>query len=307
LRLGHFAKNPKGFKEAVMVRRLFGALLLVMLSAAVGLGQEQGGYLDTFIAKVRPEKRAEFDAVARKMAEANRRNHGDAWVTLESVYGEQNVVTFISVRSGYADVQKGFASFMGALGKSYGPAGADKIYQDFNNTLASAQNQIRRRRWDLSYNPPADAAAGMKTIGNARFVRTTIIRVRPGHGPEFEALLKDINAASQKSNQPGMRWVSMVTDGGSPFTYYLSRLVGSLGELDNAPPVRQLLGDEGFEKFQKGTAESVESVDYTISRFVPELSYPPAETVAAAPDFWTPKPAPAAKPKAAAPGESAPK
>ena len=35
--------------------------------------QVQGDYLDVFIVKVRPEKRAEFDAVNRRIAEANRK------------------------------------------------------------------------------------------------------------------------------------------------------------------------------------------------------------------------------------------
>jgi uncharacterized protein involved in type VI secretion and phage assembly len=58
-----------------------------------------------------------------------------------------------------------------------------------------------------------------------------------------------------------------------------------------------LLGEEGYAKYLKTSAEVVESTETVISRFVPELSNAPAEVVAAAPDYWTPKPMVAAKAK----------
>ncbi len=280
-----------------MWRRVSGALLFALLSAVVALGQEQAGYLDVFIAHVKPDKRAEFDAINKKVADANRRNHGDTWIAMETSYGELNTVRFVSTRGSYDDVEKAFAAFYGALSKAYGPAAGAKLFQDFNSTLESARTEVRRRRWDLSYNPPSDAAAGMRTVGNARWIRTVIIHVRPGHAAEFEALLKDLNAASQKNNSPGMRWVSQAEEGGRSGTYYISRLMGSLSELDQTPSLQQLLGQEGYEKFQKVNAEVVASAQFEVYRILPEISNPPAETAAVAPDFWNPKPKPAAKPK----------
>jgi quinol monooxygenase YgiN len=286
--------------EETMLRKVCGALLFAVLTAAIGLAQQQGGgYLDITVARVRPEKRTEFDAVCKKMVDANRRHNGDTWLALEMTYGEQNTVAFSSSRESYGDVEKGFDNFMGALSKAYGEAGAEALFQQLNNTLISSQGVIRQRRWDLSYNPPADRAAYVQTIAKTRWIRSVVVRVRPGHGPEFEAELKELNAASQKNNQPAMRWVSEVTMGGSPGTYVLTRLMTSLSELDQATSMKEMLGEEGYEKFQKMNAEAVAGVEYVIYRVVPELSNPPAEVVAAAPDFWNPKPKPAApsKPK----------
>ncbi len=280
-----------------MWRRAYGALLLTALMAAVGLCQQQEGYLDAYIARVKPEKRAEFDTVNKKMADANRRNKGDAWLALETEYGEQNTVTFVSTRRNYGEVEKASSVFMGALGKAYGEAGATALFQEFNSTLVSSRTEIRRRRWDLSYNAPADPAAYSQVVGNARWIRTVIVRVRPGHALEFEALLKDLNAASQKNNQPGMRWVSQITEGGNPGAYYLARFLTSLGELDQTSPLQQMLGEEGYQKFLKVNAEAVASVEYTLYRILPELSNPPEEVAAVAPDFWNPKPKVASKPK----------
>ncbi len=67
-------------------------------------------------------------------------------------------------------------------------------------------------------------------------------------------------------------------------------MLKSLGDLDGTPPMRQLLGEEGYQKFLKINGEAVVSVETYVNRFLPELSNPPHEVAAAAPDFWTPKP-----------------
>jgi len=279
-----------------MLRKACGVLLLFVLSTAVGFAQQQGGYLDVFVARVKPEKRAEFDAVGRKIADANRRNNGDIWVALEVAYGETNTLVFSSSRETFGDVEKSSAAFEGALGKAFGEAGALALFQQFNSTLESSRSEIRQRRWDLSYNPPADRAAYAQVIGKTRWLRSVIVRVRPGHEPEFEAELKEINAAAQRSNMPGMRWVSQVTAGGSPGTYHITRLMTSLDELDHAPSMRSMLGDEGLEKFQRVNADTVAGVEYIFYRVVPELSNLPEEVTSVAPDFWNARPGGQANP-----------
>jgi quinol monooxygenase YgiN len=292
-----------------MLRRAFGALLFVALTTAVGLAQQQGGYLDVYVAKVKPEKRAAFEDVNKKMAEANRRHNGDIWLALEVEYGEQNTVIFSSSRESYGDVEKSSEAFEGALNKAFGEAGVKALFQQFSDTLESSRSEIRQRRWDLSYNAPADRAAYMQILGKSRWIRSAIVRVRPGHALEFESMMKEINAASQKSNAPGMRWVSQVTAGGNPGTYYITRLMTSLAELDQATSLQEMLGEEGYERFQKMNAEAVAGVEYVLYRILPELSNLPPEVAAVAPEFWNPKPkAPAvSKPKATEAGKPATK
>src|SRR6266581_5878586 len=118
-----------------MIRRSFTALLLATLGSGLMTGQDAATYLDEFIVKVKPEKRAEFDAINKKIVALNRRNKGDAWLASENTYGENNVVTFVSRRSGFGDAQKAFDLFMGALAKPAGMAAAEKMFQDFNNTV----------------------------------------------------------------------------------------------------------------------------------------------------------------------------
>ncbi|HEY2932823.1 MAG TPA: hypothetical protein VGK99_13855, partial [Acidobacteriota bacterium] len=62
---------------------------------------------------------------------------------------------------------------------------------------------------------------------------------------------------------------------------------------------RQLLGEDGYQKYLKTVAESVLGTETIVSRFLPELSNAPEEIASAAPAFWNPKPpAPKAKPAA---------
>src|SRR5712692_7552989 len=94
--------NPDGcsmaIPEAHMRHRIIVtlALALALAIAAPAQMQQQGGYLDLYIAKVKPEKRADFDAVAKRIADANRRNNGDKWVASEVIYGDWNTLYFSS-------------------------------------------------------------------------------------------------------------------------------------------------------------------------------------------------------------------
>src|SRR2546427_471431 len=133
-----------------MKRKVLGVWGCGMLFASMGLGQGQQAYLDVFIAKVKPEKRAEFDAICKKIAEANRRFKGDNFLASDAVYGEGNTVSFVSPRGSYRDIEKASDVFLSSLKKAYGQAGADKLFQDLNNTLASSRSEVRRRRWDLT-------------------------------------------------------------------------------------------------------------------------------------------------------------
>jgi len=280
--------------------RTWGVLVasaVTMMVAVPAVAQMPEQFLDVYIAKVRPEKRAEFDAINKKMADANRRNKGDTWIAMETVYGESNTVSFISTRHSYADAEKGEDAFIAALNKALGQAGAEKLEQDFNSTLVGSRVEFRRRRWDLSANVPADPASLLKLVGQSRWLRTTVVHVRPGHVLDMEAHLKELKAALEKTNPPQVTLVSQAVAGQSGTVFYVTAPEGSLGGFQSRTPTPQLLGEEGYQRFLKMLAESVEGTETVINHFLPELSNPSAEVTAAAPDFWTPKPKMAPKPK----------
>jgi hypothetical protein len=270
--------------------RVLAAVALSTMVAVAAAAQMPEEYLDVFIAKVRPEKRAEFDAINKKVADANRRNKGDTWIAMDAEYGEWNTVTFVSTRRSYADAEKGLEAHLGALDKAYGQAGAEKLWQDLNSTLISFRGELRRRRWDLSANVPADSAALLKLVGQSHWLRSTAVHVRPGHVLEMEAQLNELKTALEKTHLPEITLVSQAVAGQSGTVFYVTGLESSLGGFDRRTPVPQLMGEEGYQRFLKASGENVESTETVINYFLPELSNPPAEVAAAWPDFWTPKP-----------------
>src|SRR5258708_16333619 len=101
-------------------RRALWALTVAVCLVAPVAGQAQGDYLDVFIVKVKPEKVADFQALSKKWADANRRNNGARWIALEALYGEGNVYQFTSTRKDYADVDQSMEASMQAVNKAFG-------------------------------------------------------------------------------------------------------------------------------------------------------------------------------------------
>jgi uncharacterized protein involved in type VI secretion and phage assembly len=93
-------------------------------------------------------------------------------------------------------------------------------------------------------------------------------------------------------------------------TYLMFQPLKSLAEVDAFPQThgqayRDAIGDAGRKKLAELFASGIVSAETNIFAFNPKMSYVANETAAADPDFWTPKPKPAAK--APAEGEKAPK
>lgn len=275
-------------KEAV-VNKLLAAISLVFLSIPCALPQGMvGDYLDVFIVKVRPEKRADFDAIGRRIADANRKAKGDLWTATTVEYGENNTVQFVSPRSNYAAIDSGMTAFMSAIKTAYGPGGVPKMMADFNNTIVSSRSELRRRRSDLTVNPPTDADAYNKLIGAARWLRTIRVNVRNGREADFEERAKEAKAAIEK----GSKWVYFIsqTIAGAPGNvYYITTLQPSLAAFDSAPKLPELMGQESYANWMKAVAEDEITSETILMRMLPELSNPPEEIVKVAPDFWQPK------------------
>ena len=270
-------------------RKALWALIVVVCLAAPVAVRAQGDYLDVFIAKVKPEKVADFQALTKKWVDANRRFNGDRWLASEAVYGEGNVYQFTSTRKDYAEIDKVNEAGMLAANKAFGKDAAQKMGQDWTNCLVWSRTELRHRRWDLSRKAPKDAEAYAKFIGESRLLRSTAVHIRPGRVADFEALMKDVKEAGEKNPDTAPVFVSQVVEGGKGATFYLSTLRSSMGGFDHNPTAKEILGDEGFKKLQQIVAETYETTESTLYRFVPELSNPPDDVAKVASDFWRPK------------------
>lgn len=276
-------------------------LAVCFLSAPATL-VAQGGYLDVYIAKLKPEKSGEAEAIAKKITDANRHNNGDRVVVEQPVYGDPYTLIFITQRENYADVDKGNDAFMASINKAFGKEGSQKVFNDWNNCLVSARTQLRVRRPDLSSKMPATPEAFAQLVGESRVLRTFVFRVRPGHASEFEAMIKGINARADKMPDTQPVLVSQVVEGENDGAYYITFLRKSLAGFDKEVMLPDILGKEGMEKFEKSMADVEQHTESALYRFRPDLSWPPDAVAQASADFWNPKPmmAAAAKPKAKA-------
>lgn len=285
-----------------MFKRAIWALAVVVCLAAPAKVQAQGDYLDVFMVKVKPEKVADFEALTKKWADANRRFNGDHWIAMETMYGEGNVYTFVSPRQDYADIEKVSDLGMQAATKAFGKEAADKMIRDFENCLVWSRSELRRRRMDLSRKPPTDMASYAQLIGQSRVLRTTAVHVRPGRVAEFEAELKELKEAGEKNPDTKPVLISQAVEGTKGTTFYITTLRSSLAGFDKNPTARELLGEEGYKKYQRLSAENVEEAESSLNRFSADLSNPLEDIAKVASDFWTPKAlaASAAKPKAPA-------
>src|SRR5262245_34809233 len=283
-----------------MKTRVAAFLVLVWLCTTVQ-AQTQGmnDYLDVGIVTVKPEKRAEFESIVKKMVDANRKHQGDYWLTSEVMFGPGNTFTYVTPRQNYGAVEQGYGTFMGAMQKSLGAAATAKLMQDFGSCLSSSRSEFRRRRWDLSANGPANEAAMAQMVGQARWLRTATVRVRPGRGPDYEEQLRALKRARESAAKKAPTLVSQSVAGQSTSVYYVTSLVSSLAELDTLPSVADVLGEDGYKGYLKTASEVVLSTEINVSRIVPELSHLNEAMVSVAPDFWRPKPVMAAKPKPA--------
>ena len=163
--------------KSVSIAATVAITAVLAVSAAAQSTSDQ--FLDYYIVKVKPEKRADFDNAAKKIVDANRKNHGSEWLAYQIEYGESNTVYFVSSRQNMAAIDSANEAFMKAMKASFG-ANFESIFHEMDNCTLSARGELRRRRWDLSSNVPQNPDDLAKITGNARWVRTTMIRGAPG-------------------------------------------------------------------------------------------------------------------------------
>jgi hypothetical protein len=272
------------------------SVIFATVAATAAIAQPTAsGYLDVFMVRVKPDKRPQFDAVAKRVATANRQHKGDNWVAYETVYGESDLVYFVSIRNDFAGIDEGQKAFMSALG-----AGAGTMLAEMDSYAVNSRSEIRTRRPDLSSNLPADIAALNAVVGKARYLRIVTVRVRPGKAEEFEAELRAIKQAQERQMPGAVSTVSQSGVGQALGTYYITNFGATIAQLQPPKNLPELLGSGGYRRFSDVAANTTTVADIIIARWLPELSNPPEAIASADPAFWNPKPAPAPRAKPAA-------
>jgi hypothetical protein len=149
--------------------------------------------------------------------------------------------------------------------------------------LASKDYTVWAKRDDLSLNPGFRVGARVEVI--IQYL------VRPGHGQEFEDLVKLYTEGYK--DVAGMHWGTYEETYGSPGNAFLVIITHkSASELDaeedNDKKFAETLGDEGLKKLAKLEASCLESKQADVFFIDPKMSYPTERMLKADPEFWKP-------------------
>jgi len=185
---------------------------------------------------------------------------------------------------------------------------ADVVAQDKNAELSAANEALGAKDGEfltesktavftfmpeLSYQPEGPVAG-------VRGFMVAAVTVKPGHGKHFEEIRKMVKEAHEKAGLKEHYSVYHVSAGAPSGLYLIFIPIKGLADVDQMDALhgqayKDAVGDEGRNKITELGKEGIESSETNLFVFSPKMSYAPKEWVEADPDFWAPKPAPAAK------------
>ena len=134
---------------------------------------------------------------------------------------------------------------------------------------------------------------------HARYMEARIVHVRPGHGKEFEDLVKVWIAANDRAGSSNHWGAYRIEYGEQIGSYVFLTADESMADIDKSfaeePKFTAILSEADRRDARELRSEAIDSARYELYSVNPAQSYPPDEWVKADPDFWMPKAA--AKPE----------
>jgi hypothetical protein len=166
-------------------------------------------------------------------------------------------------------------------------AALDKASVADGELLSSYESSTFVFREDLSFQASVN-------IAQMRYFEISRFHVKPGHGKEFEAIVKMYQDGYKKA-VPDSHWAVFEDmygkDSGGSFVLFVP--MKSLAEVDkgfgDSKKFSDAMGEEGMKKLSGLTASAMDQAESNLFVFNPKLSYPPAEWIKADPEFWKPK------------------
>ena len=148
-----------------------------------------------------------------------------------------------------------------------------------------------------TYQPDMSYMPGTPLGGKVRFFTINTVRVRPGHAADFTEMRKLVNAAWAKSGSQQRRVIYSVSSGMPAGTYLILAATDALKSMDPPPSAMSMadaFGADNLARYNKLLGDIVISTESTMFSINPKMSNAPKEYITADPDFWAPKPKPAA-------------
>jgi hypothetical protein len=140
---------------------------------------------------------------------------------------------------------------------------------------------------ELSYHSRSDISKG-------RYMEIRIVHVHPGHGKEFEELVKSWITAADKAGSADHWGAYRIEYGDQLGTYVFLTSDNSLADIDlsyaEEPKFTAALTDEDKKKMRELRAAAIDTDRYELYSVNPAQSYAPDEFITSDPGFWKPKP-----------------
>jgi hypothetical protein len=161
----------------------------------------------------------------------------------------------------------------------------DRANVEDGDLLSAADSSIWIKRDDLSLNPGFRLGAHLEEV--------TQFHVRPGHGKEWDELVKMV-IEGYKKGVPSAHWGTYQEAYGSPGGRYLVlQTVKSAADLDaefaSDKEFEAAMGEDGTKKLTELEAACIESRESNLFVFDPKMSNPPEAISKGDPDFWKAK------------------
>jgi len=147
---------------------------------------------------------------------------------------------------------------------------------------------------DLSYHSQTPTS-------RIRYLEARILHVRPGHGKEFEALVKLWMEAADKAGSSDHWGAYRMEYGDQLGSYVFLTADNAMADIDRSfaeePKFTAILTDEDKKKMRELRAAAIDTDRYELYSVNPAQSYVSEEWIKADPEYWKPKPAAAAAAK----------
>lgn len=217
-------------------------------------------------------------------------NVPNSWIALESITGFPKALFFDPFDS-FEHVDTVFAEWPQIFAAHPDLA---RMQAELKALISSERTIIAARRDDLGFRPQSI------DLSKARFLRILEVQLHPGHENDFAEAFRILGSAYEKI-KADTPWVVYQVNVGMPSPTFLvfvpmRALKQNDDLLDWRRSLREAEGEEAalrMEQLAKDAYATTESNLYVIS---PETSHVFKDFADGDPDFWSPKPSPAAKP-----------
>lgn len=276
--------------------RLLATVVLVLAGAVIAQAQEAMGPPKVLVITREIEKLGKAPAhekLESAWAAAFKKAHAAPYLTVTAMTGAHRAL-FLAGYDSIADWEKDSNAQL-----------ANSTFQTENNSLAARDADLISESTTGVFTYMPDISYQLsESVATSRYFVIAAIYVKPGHGDHYVEIRKLIKAAHEKASLSDHYAVYHRIFGGPSTLYLIFVPMKSLAELDQFTTIhgkdyRDALGEEGRKKIDEFDMQGLESSEANVFSFNPKMSNAPKDWIDADPGYWAPKPAAAAKPKAA--------